>query len=303
MHQRFYLYFLFFTLLLLFYPGDSEYFHIFSYNRPLFEEREQLPNLKSIDVPVLKTPTPPALSAEGVYIVDLDSFTPVYERGSKARFFPASTAKIMTALVAYDVYNPDDIVKVVRVVEEGQTMGLVPGERITVEKLLYGTLIHSGNDAAFALADNFGLEDFVGLMNKKAKQLKMNDSQFANPAGLDSPNQYTTPFDLTLASRELLRNKYLSKIVSIKEITISDEDFKYFHTLSNVNKLLGEIRGIGGLKTGFTENAGENLVSLYRKKDGHTLILVILKSQDRFQDTANAVNWVEENVRYKKVTF
>lgn len=302
MHKRFYLYFLFFTILLLFYPGDSEYFHIFSYNRSLFQEKDKF-QLRNISVPVLKNQIPPQITAEGVYIVDANSFTPVYEKNAKKKFLPASTTKIITALVSYDVYKPDEVITVRNVVDAGQTMGLVQGERITVEKLIYGTLIQSGNDAAYSLADNYGFDKFVDLMNEKTQELSMKNSYFINPAGLDSSTQYTTPYDLALASREILRNRYLSKIVSIKEITISDEDFKYFHTLSNVNKLLGEIQGIGGLKTGFTEEAGENLISLYRRKDGRDFIIVILKSLDRFQDTINAVSWLEQNVEYKEVTF
>jgi len=176
-------------------------------------------------------------------------------------------------------------------------MELNIGEKITVENLLYGLLVHSGNDAAYVLADNHGFEKFIDLMNKKAKELKMMDSYFKNPAGLDENNQYTTPFDLALAARVLLENPYLAKIVSTKEITISDVDFKYFHKLTNVNKLLGEIAGLGGLKTGYTEEAGENLVSFY-KKNGHQFIIVILKSQDRFYDTTNVINWIEENIDY-----
>ncbi len=303
MHKRFYLFFLFFTLLLLFYPGDSEYFHIFSYNRALFQKEQDVPELKTISVPVVVNQTAPRLSAEGVYIIDADSFTPVFERNAKSRFLPASTTKIMTALVANDVFEPDEVVTVGNVIQEGHLMGLVPGERITVENLLYGTLIHSGNDATYALAQTYGFEKFVELMNKKATDIKMTDSHFINPAGLDNTNQYITPYDLALASRELLRDPYLSKIVSIKEITISDQDFKYFHELTNVNKLLGEIQGIGGLKTGFTESAGENLVSLYRSRNGHSFILVILKSLDRFQDTTNVVDWLEQNVQFKEVSF
>ena len=210
---------------------------------------------------------------------------------------PASTTKILTALVTLDVFKIDDVVTVKRTLEDGQVMGLVPGERITVENLLYGILVHSGNDAAYALADGFGYNQFVELINKKARELKMNDSLFKNPAGLDDFNQHTTPFDLALAARALLNNNELKKIVATKEIIIADVDFKYFHKLSNVNKLLGEIQGIGGLKTGYTENAGENLVSFY-KNNNHQFIIVILKSQDRFTDTKNIVQWLQENIDY-----
>ncbi len=297
MKLKFILPFTFFTLLFLFYPGDSYYFHIFAYNRNLFIEKksESLPKINP--VPYLKNQHYPEVSAEGVYIVDLPSFTPVFQRNAREKFLPASTNKIITALVAADVYKPERVIVVKRVVGEGQTMGLFQGERITVENLLYGILVHSGNDAAYALADEYGFQRFVEHMNKKAKELKMDTTHFTNPAGLDDYTQYTSPFDLALAARELLKNKLLSKIVSTKEIVISDIDFQVFHTLVNVNKLLGEIQGIGGLKTGYTENAGENLVSFY-KRNGHQFIIVILKSKDRFADTKNIVRWIQENVDY-----
>jgi len=301
MKTKFYLLFIFFTLLFLFYPGDSYYFHLFAYNREAINKTTPALKIKINPVPYLKLAYYPEVSAEGIYLVDLPSFTPVFERNSHQRFLPASTTKIMTALVAYDLYKPEDIITVKQTVEEGHVMNLVSGEKITVENLLYGTLVHSANDAAFALANNYGREKFMKKVNEKAKSLGMNNSNFKNPAGLDNQNQYTTPFDLTLAARELLKNPYLSKIVSTKEITISDVDFKYFHQLTNVNKLLGEIQGLGGLKTGYTENAGENLVSFY-KKNGHQFVVVILKSQDRFNDTRNIIKWVEENIGYYSFT-
>ena len=96
---------------------------------------------------------------------------------------------------------------------------------------------------------------------------------------------------------KLMKNPYLRKMVGTKEIIISDVDYKTFHTLTNVNKLLGEIQGIGGLKTGYTENAGENLVSFYRKDD-HDYIIVVMQSTDRFADTRNIVTWINDNVRF-----
>lgn len=295
---RYYFLFAFFSLLLLFYPGDSYYFHIFAFNRPVFEKEVIKKKNKINPVPYLKNSFYfPETSAGGVYVVDIPSFTPVLQRNKDQKFLPASTTKMITALVAYDIYTPETEIVVKNVLTEGQTMGLVQGENITVENLLYGMLVHSGNDAAYALADNYGFDRFINLMNEKAKSLKMKNSHFENPAGLDNGNQQSSPMDLALAARELLKNRYLAKIASTKEITISDTDFKYFHRLSNVNQLLGEIAGIGGLKTGYTEEAGENLVSFY-KKNGHQFIIVILKSSDRFQDTRNIVSWIEENVSY-----
>ncbi len=297
MRIKHYLLFIFFCLLFLFYPGDSYYFNIFAYNRPLFRQKDEKVLLKNNPIPYLRLLYYPEVSAEGVYVIDLTSFTPLWEKNADQQFFPASTAKMITALVTLDIYKPDDILTVKRNLSEGQLMGLVENEQITVENLLYGLLVHSGNDAAYALADNFGFDRFVELMNKKAKDLKMEKSYFKNPAGLDDFNQQTTPYDLALAGREILKNNLLKKIVATKEITISDIDFKYFHKLANVNKLLGEIQGIGGLKTGYTENAKENLVSFY-KKNGHQFIVIVLKSEDRFADTANIVKWLEEDVDY-----
>ncbi len=302
MRLKFILLFIFYTLFFLFYPGDSYYFLIFANQRGLFSHQPTRLNLKSNPVPYLKYLYDPIVSAEGVYIVDLDSFTPVFEKNSYQRFLPASTTKIISALVSYENFKTDEILTVNRTIEEGQVIGLILGEKITFENLLYGLLVHSGNDAAYVLADNYkgGFNKFIEAMNKKTQEIRMKNSFFKNPAGLDDFGQYTTPYDLALAGRELLKNKQLAKIVSTKSITISDVDFKYFHELKNVNKLLGEIPGIGGLKTGFTNDAGENLVSFY-KKNRHQFLIVILKSQDRFKDTKNVVEWINNNVDYVNV--
>ncbi|MDH7476509.1 MAG: serine hydrolase [Microgenomates group bacterium] len=286
-----------FTLLFLFYPGDSYYYHIFAYNRELFEKKQTEISLDIKPIPVLKEQYYPEVTAEGVYVVDLPSFTPIFQKNAHKKFLPASTNKIITALVAFDVYKPEEIITVKKVNQNGQTMGLFPGEKITVENLLYGILVHSGNDAAFALAEDYGYERFIELMNQKAKSLGMKDSFFTNPAGLDDWKNYTTPFDLALAARELLNNRYLTKIAATKEIVISDTDYKYFHTLVNVNKLLGEVQGIGGLKTGYTENAKENLVSFYKNND-HQFLIVVMKSENRFQDTVSIVQWINNNIDY-----
>lgn len=291
---------LLYTLFFLFYPGNSYYTNLFFNNRDLFEANATKADFVVEKVPyVINTYFIPDVSAESVYIADINSFTPLYEKNAHTQFFPASTTKIITALVAIDTYGLDDILTANRIISEGQTMGLVHGEKITFENLLYGLLVHSGNDAAYVIADNYpgGYEAFIAAMNAKAKSLHMTKSHFKNPAGLDDQRQVTSAYDLALAGRALLKNKELAKIVSTKSITISDVDYKYFHTLTNVNKLLGEIQGIGGLKTGYTLDAGENLVTFY-KKEGRQFLIVILKSADRFADTTKIVNWINGNVDY-----
>lgn len=290
--------FFLFSLLLMFYPGDFYYFRIFAYQKDLFYRQEKKLVLKS-QIPYLKNISYPEVEAEGIYVIDLYSFTPIFEKNHHKKFLPASTVKLLSALVALEKFQLNDILTVKRIITEPQTMGLVFGERISFENLLYGLLVHSGNDAALALADNYpgGEKEFVKKMNEKAKKLMMRNSFFKNPTGFDEIGQYTTPFDLALLSREVLKNKILARMVATKRITVFDEDFKYFHQLENVNRLLGEIPGLGGLKTGYTENAGENLISFY-KKDGHQFLIVVLKSQDRFSDTKKIVDWINTNVDY-----
>jgi len=284
-------------LLLFSFPGSIP---LFSYSTAHFTQLssvQKLPVRSIPSIPYLVSSTQPSLSAGGVIILDLPSFTPLYEHNAHQSFFPASTAKIITALTTLTLFSPEDIITIDKITDEGQLMGLVPGEKMSVENLLYGLLVHSGNDAAYALANAKGYDSFIKEMNKIAQRLQMKDSYFANPAGLDDVTQFTSPYDLALASRELLRHPLLRNIVSTKEITISDVDFTRFHRLSNVNKLLGEIQGLGGLKTGYTEQAGENLVSFY-KKNGHEYLVIILQSEDRFSDTKSALLWIEQNIGY-----
>jgi len=297
------LFFILTSLFLLFYPGSEEYFQVFAYHRPLFKKRLIELNLTLHSTPYIKNSFPPQLSAKAVYLVDLPSFTPVFQKNPHLQLLPASTTKIITALVVNDVFKPEKVITIKQPITEGQTMGLVPGEKITVRNLLYGTLIHSANDATYALANAYGYKNFIKLMNKKAQSLKMANTHFVNPAGFDNLQQYSSVFDLSLAARELLKNPFLTGIIATKEITIADTGFTKFHRLNSTNKLLGKITGIGGLKTGYTEGAGENLVSFYKHKN-HQYIIVVLKSKNRFKDTQILISWLDNNVRYSpSITF
>lgn len=293
--------FLTLSFLLLFYPGEYWITHVFS-QQDIWKEKPST-QFSLHPIPQVNKNAPyPFVSAEGLYIADLASFTPIFERNSNLKYYPASTAKIITALVVADVFKPTDVIVVTKQITKDdepdwQLMGLVTGEKITIENLLYGILVHSANDAAFTLANAYGYDAFIEKMNEKAQALGMKNSHFKNPIGIDDSEQLTTPKDLALAARALLKNDYLAKFVSTKEIIISDTDYRYFHKLSNVNKLLGEVVGIGGLKTGYTELAGQNLVSFY-KKNGNQYIIVVLKSLDRFEDTKNLTQWIDQYVEH-----
>lgn len=240
------------------------------------------------------------ITASGVIVLDVNSGVFIYKRNEEELLSPASTTKILTAMVALDTYKLDDVVTVDTVMNSGQVIGLYHGEQITVENLLYGALIHSGNDAAWALAEHYpgGVEKFVEAMNAKALALHLKKSTFTNPVGYDNPNHKMTPVDLARLAAIALENKVIAKMVAIPQITVSDISHTYFHPLKNVNELLGKIPGVGGIKTGWTEEAGENLVTLV-ERNGHKMIIVVLRSQDRFGDTSKIIDWIFFNYRWE----
>ncbi len=241
------------------------------------------------------------ITASAVVIRDADSGTYMYKRNERESLSPASTTKLLTALVILDRFKPDDIMTVNTVVSDGQVMGLFSGEQITVENLLYGMLIHSGNDAAYALAENYpgGYDAFIRAMNKKARSLSMTDSVFTNPIGFDDPAHKVTAIDLTKLAMAALYNPIIVKMVAIPAITISDVTHTYYHSLKNINELIGKIPGVAGMKTGWTEEAGENLITLV-DRNGHKVIFVVLHSADRFGDTTKLIDWAFSSFEWKE---
>lgn len=241
----------------------------------------------------------PQISAEGVYIIDLQSAVVLYEKNARQRFPPASTTKVVTALMALSFYNNDDILEVKTVVNEGRLMGLLKGERISAENLIYAALIHSANDAAFTLAENYpgGVTAYVDKMNDIVSEVGLKDTHFTNPIGFEEEGQYTTAYDLAQISRLALENKTIKKIISTKIISVADENYTIFHTLENVNTLLGKVPGVAGIKTGYTKEAGEVLSTMI-KRDNHEVLIVLLKSQDRFGETESLIKWIFANFKW-----
>lgn len=201
----------------------------------------------------------------------------------------------MTALVALDYWQDLDTVLTVKNEDRaiGQTIDLVKGEQLTVGNLLKGILIHSGNDAALALADNYpgGYSSFVTAMNQKANDLHLENTTYKNPSGIEQYGHVTTPRDLAILAGVAMSNPIIANIVGTKFTTISNTTGEIVHPLESTNELLGAIPGLRGLKTGWTENAGECLVS-YIERDGHPVVIVILHSLDRFGETTKLVDWV-----------
>lgn len=246
----------------------------------------------------------PILSAQAVLAIDLTSGVVLYEKNPDLKLLPASTTKIVTALVAMDYYAKDRVITIDNISKVGQTMGLINGENITANDLLYGLLIASANDAAEALALSYpgGRDMFVDAMNDKARELNLVNTSFTNPAGLDSEGHVSTASDLIRVAEFAMQNPYFSQIVKIRKAIVSSVDGKVVHNLENINTLLGKIEGVQGVKTGWTENARENLVT-YIVRDEHQVMIALMSSQDRFGETKELINWIFENYEWQEVNY
>lgn len=215
------------------------------------------------------------------------------ESNSRQKLPMASTTKIMTAIVALEEGNTADNVTVSAAADgvEGSSMYLRQGEIMSLEDLLYGLMLSSGNDAAVAIAEHVGgnVENFVGMMNQKAKEIGADDTHFDNPNGLPSEKHYSTAYDMALIAAYGLENETFAKIVATKEITISGYGKQFERSLVNHNKLLKLYPECIGVKTGYTKEAGRCLVSA-AKRDNMTLICVTLNAPNDWNDHINCYN-------------
>ena len=244
----------------------------------------------------------PLLSAQGVLAIDIDSGVVLYEKDADKPLLPASTTKIVTALTALEHYNLDDVITVENPATVGQKMGLMTGEQITVRDLIRGLLIYSANDAAEVLANQYsgGREEFMKKMNEQAYQMAMYDSLFINPSGLEDVGHLSTARDLTRAALTAINDPFISEIVRTESAEVTSTDGKIVHKLANTNELLGEVEGVLGVKTGWTENARENLVT-FVERDNRRVVIALLGSQDRFGETKELIEWIFNNYNWEKI--
>ena len=222
-----------------------------------------------------------AVSAQKAVLLDAGTGRILYEKDANSRSLIASTTKIMTALVVCEQCNVLDRVRIPReaVGIEGSSMYLREGEVLTVQELLYGLMLSSGNDAAVALAIYCGgtVEGFAQLMNDKARSLGLNGTHFENPNGLDSPGHYSTARDLAVLAAYAMKNPIFLQTVSTKNIRIGQR------SLTNHNKILWRVEGADGVKTGYTKAAGRILVSS-ATRDGRRLICVTINDGNDWAD-------------------
>lgn len=237
------------------------------------------------------------LSARSCILIDANTGRILYEKNPHIKMPMASTTKIMTALVALEHGNLEDEVKIPKdaVGIEGSSIYLREGEVVTLEDLLYGLMLRSGNDAAVAIAIYIAgnLDNFVELMNQKAKELGALNTNFKNPHGLHDDLHYTTAYDLALITREAFKYEVFSRIVSSKTYISSRVENNYYY---NKNKTLWEYKGGDGVKTGYTMRSGRCLVSS-ATRNNHRLIAVSLNASDWFYDNYKLLDYGFENYK------
>ncbi|MDD6697435.1 MAG: D-alanyl-D-alanine carboxypeptidase [Veillonellaceae bacterium] len=229
----------------------------------------------------------PRVTARSAVVMETKTGRVLYERNMGDRRFPASTTKIMTLIIALEKGNLDDVVKVGphAAGTEGSTLWLEEGDEITLRELLYGMMLHSGNDATVAVAEHIAgsVDAFARLMTDKAHEIGAKDTNFVNANGLPDDAHYTTAHDLALIASYGYTLPEFEKIVSTKEITfpwVKDDT----HRLRNENQMLWLYEGGNGVKTGYTDAAGRCLVSA-AKRDGIQLVAVVLDSNWMWNDS------------------
>ncbi len=258
--------------------------------------------------PVASTPTPappqktgsvpaPSVSGVSVSVVDGDSGALLYGLDLHRQLAPASLTKIFTALVALRFGDPRwqvDVQFDPAQLSDSTLMGIHPGETYTLEDLLYGLLLPSGNDAALAIGNAIGGSDdhFVAMMNEEVTALGLHDSHFVNPHGLDAPDHYSSAYDMAMAARYGMRNyPEFRKVVGTESWVVHGT--RSF-TVYNLNRFLGSYPGADGVKIGFTDNAGRTIVAS-ATREGHQLFVSVMKVGDWVSNTAPLFDWAYKN--------
>lgn len=231
-------------------------------------------------------------------IYDRASGRVLYEKNGNKQTPMASTTKIMTAIVVLENAKLNEVVKIDSKAAGtgGSRLGLKKNDKITVNDLLYGLMLRSGNDAAVALANyvSGSIEGFADMMNKKAEEMGLKNSHFIVPHGLDNEGHYTTAFELAKMADYALKIDKFKEIVSTKTTTIYINN--YPKAINNTNQLLGSVSGVYGGKTGFTNGAGRCLVSACKRDDLDIITVVIgaNTTKERTSDTIKLIQYADQ---------
>lgn len=241
------------------------------------------------------------LTAQAVILIEADTGKVIYEKNAEKKMYPASTTKIMTTILALEKSNLNDVIMVSENAAgtEGSSMQLATGDQLPMIDALYGIMMLSGNDASIAVAEHISglVENFAVLMNEKAQRLGAFHTHFANSCGLPDPNHYTTAHDLARIGAYAYKNPMFREIIKTQYKSFSWREYQAPVLFENTNLLLGNYQGINGMKTGYTEAAGECLVAS-AERDGVNLIAVVLHcAQDyRWYEAAALLDYGFEKV-------
>lgn len=237
------------------------------------------------------------LSAESCILMDSNTGRILYEKNSHNKMPMASITKIMTALIALEEGSLKDIITInaQSAGVEGSSIYLRENEEVTLEDLLYGLMLRSGNDSAVAIALHIGdtVEGFVELMNKKAKKIGALNTNFVNPNGLHNDDHYSTAYDMALITREAFLYNEFEKIVGTKTYVSSRNENNYYQ---NKNETLWRYEGGDGVKTGYTTKSGRCLVSSAKRSEMR-LISVVIRANDWFNDNYKLLNYGFDNFK------
>lgn len=257
------------------------------------KEYESSPNFSSITVSS-STTSAPTINSKAAIIYDRLSGSILYGKSENEKRKMASTTKIMTAIIVIENSNLDDIVTISQKAAGtgGSRLGLHVNDKISIRDLLYGLLLCSGNDSAVALAETIGssVEEFANLMNQKASSLGLTSTHFVTPHGLDNDDHYTTAYELARITDYALKNDIFYNFVGSKTHTILINNQP--KTLSNTNELLGNLNGVYGVKTGFTNGANRCLVTSI-KRDNMDLICIVLGADTKKDRTKDSITLIE----------
>ncbi|MFW5992428.1 MAG: D-alanyl-D-alanine carboxypeptidase family protein [Halanaerobiaceae bacterium] len=237
---------------------------------------------------------PPQVSAATAAVIDVKTGQVLYDKHMHLRKYPASTTKVLTAIIAIEEGNLNETVTVSRnaAYQEGSSIWLAEGEQLTLKELVYAIMLASGNDAAVAIAEHISgsVEDFADLMNKKAEDMGAENSTFLNPHGLPQSGHYSTAYDLAMIMRYALQNETFAEITATKYKTISWPDHEWDRGLRNHNKLLWQYDDATGGKTGYTKAAGRCLITS-ASRNNREVVAVVLNSPDDWLDCTRLLDY------------
>lgn len=236
----------------------------------------------------------PKLNSRAAIVYDRTSKTVLYGKNIDEKRAMASTTKIMTAILVLENGNLSEQIEVCKKAANvgGSRLGLKEKDKITLKDLLYGLMLRSGNDAAVQIAIHLGgsVEGFAEMMNNKAKEIGLKNTNFVTPHGLDNPNHYTTVYELAILTDYALEIEEFAKIVNTKTTTVNINSNPV--TINNTNELLGNLNGVDGVKTGFTNNAGRCLVTSTTRNNWQ-IISVVLGADTKKYRTKDSIELIE----------